>query len=904
MAKPEPAGGSAIPAGVPTGAASSAGIVETLDDRLAALADALAAAAGADTVVIRLLDGAGRLRARGVVSTSTALAAELEGSSVESPATWAEVIDREELPPPLLRLAERVGAEAALIVPMRAGTHVIGAIELLRAGPAFSDAERGLARVAASQAALLAGGAPAGGDRPSPGGRALETVGDALVGAAEGARLGHAIVRLAARAVGARACVLWEFGDNGGPPRATASFGLGRDSRLEELAPRIPEAADGGPVVVEQPSPAAPDRTAAVANLTLGDAPATVLQLFLTAPPARPTLDALTAFAARAGQALRASRRSARTAAELERTRALLAVVGQATSELSLSHTLETVVARVGELLGTERVAVYLREGRSLEPAAARGLAGRHDEVASALLDLALGPLRGRGALVVEDADHDPGLSHLAGLVTAIGVEAAVAVPLVVLDDAIGLLVAYLPRGRAPSEDETALLVALAAQLGVAVQNARLHEEAKRLGSERAQALAAERQAARRLRAFYEVSQSFTRTMSLEETLQAVARTAVELVDADAAVIRTHDRRRESFVPRAVYVADEGLAPVVEAMLSRPHELLTDAAHELVETRRPVLLTPTLARELGEAYELLAPFLDRGATAAVVPVASAGELIATLTVLSLDSERPIGEPALETAASLATHAALAVDNARLYQQQRHFLETMQRALLPQSLPEVEGLELAQAYESSARLDVGGDVYDFLALDGHRLAVVLGDVTGHGVDAAADMAMAKYVFRSLAREHTDPADFLAAANDVVVGEITLGKLITMVYLVMDGRTGELRCAVAGHPPPRLVRSEGVEELAAAGVALGIDAGQHYDEISVTLAAGDAVVLYTDGVIEARRDNELYGVQRLDAVLGANAGASAEALAAAVLADCRAYAGGELVDDCAIVVVKRV
>jgi serine phosphatase RsbU (regulator of sigma subunit) len=887
-------------AGTSARVAASAG-PGTLDDRLAALADALAAAAAADTVVVRLLEvGSGRLHARGVVSTSTALAAELEGSSVEPPATWAEVADRAALPPSLLRLAERSGAEAVLVLPVRAGDQAVGTIELLRGGPAFSDAERGLARVAASQAALLAGGLPVR-ERPAPGGNALEAIGDALVGAAEGARLRHAIVRLAARAVGARAGVLWELGDNGRSPHGTASFGLGRDSPLEELKP---PSANPGRVVVEDPGPAAPERTAAVATLSLGDSPTTLLQLFLPAPPAPATLDALAAFAARAGQALRASRRSERTAAELERTRALLAVVGQAIAELSLSHTLETVVARVGELLDTERVAVYLREAGTLSPAAARGLAGRHEEVAAALLDLALGPLRARGALVVEDAEHDPGLSQVGSVVAAVGVEAAVAVPLVVLDDAIGLLVAYLPRGRTPTEDETALLVALAAQLGVAVQNARLHEEAKRLGSERARALAAERQAARQLRAFYEVSQSFTRTMELEETLEAVARTAVELVDADAAVIRTHDRRRDSFVPRAVYVHDERLAPVVEAMLSRPHELDTEAARELVEARRPVLLTPALARELGEAYELLAPFLERGATAAIVPVASAGELIAALTVVSLDSERPIGERALDTAASLATHAALAVDNARLYQQQRHFLEAMQKALLPQTLPEVAGLELAQAYESSARLEVGGDVYDFLALDHHRLAVVLGDVTGHGVDAAADMAMAKYVFRSLAREHPDPADFLAAANDVVVGEIALGKLITMVYLAVDGRSGELRCAAAGHPPPRLVRSGRVEELEAAGVALGVDAGQHYDEVAVTLAAGDAVVLYTDGVIEARRDQELYGVERLDAVLAANAGASAEALAAAVLADCRAYAGGELVDDCAIVVVKRV
>src|SRR5205814_2364864 len=132
------------------------------------------------------------------------------------------------------------------------------------------------------------------------------------------------------------------------------------------------------------------------------------------------------------------------------------------------------------------------------------------------------------------------------------------------------------------------------------------------------------------------------------------------------------------------------------------------------------------------------------------------------------------------------------------------------------------------YESAARVDVGGDVYDFVELPGGRLAVVLGDVTGHGIDAAADMAMAKFVFRSLAREHSEPGDFLAHANDVVAGDIEPGKFITMTYLAIDG-DGAASCASAGHPAPRLVLPDGrVEELACGGLALGVDPGQEYDE----------------------------------------------------------------------------
>jgi serine phosphatase RsbU (regulator of sigma subunit) len=216
---------------------------------------------------------------------------------------------------------------------------------------------------------------------------------------------------------------------------------------------------------------------------------------------------------------------------------------------------------------------------------------------------------------------------------------------------------------------------------------------------------------------------------------------------------------------------------------------------------------------------------------------------------------------------------------------------------------VPGYDVGAVYESAARLDVGGDVYDFLELDDGRVAIVLGDVTGHGVDATADMAMAKFVFRSLAREHPEPADFLAHANEVIAGEIVTGKFITMAYLALHP-TGRLACASAGHPAPRLVQEDGtVEELSCGGLALGIDGGQVYEQLDAMLAPGAAVVLYTDGVVEARSGGELYGVERLDACLSGRAGLPAQALAAAVLADCRAFAGGELRDDCAIVVARR-
>ena len=275
------------------------------------------------------------------------------------------------------------------------------------------------------------------------------------------------------------------------------------------------------------------------------------------------------------------------------------------------------------------------------------------------------------------------------------------------------------------------------------------------------------------------------------------------------------DERGIELVARSVHVNDERVDPAARALLSRPQQLPRRDLLALLRRSEPLILDAEQAESFGGALALLAPFLRKGSSAALIPIATPAELLATLTIISLHPERPVAGEIAETALAIAGQAALAIDNARLYGQQKAFADTMQRSLLPRAAPELPELELGDVYESAARVEVGGDVYDYLTLGDGRLAVVLGDVTGHGVDATADMAMAKYVFRSLAREHPDPGTFLAAANEVVSSEIAPGRFITMVEVVFDVEGGEVACASAGHPPPRLVLPDGsVQSVAGA------------------------------------------------------------------------------------------
>jgi len=871
----------------------------TLRGALATIAEAAASATGSEVVVARVLEAeTGQLKARAVWAASAAVAAELEGSrfpAAELPAGEADEVAG--LPPAVARAAEQARLGAVLQVPVVLDGRPVASLELMRPRRRFTPDEGVLARLLAHQVGLAVRAFEgAGRHEPANGGGALELAGEALAAGADELRTAEQVTRLAAEAMGAEAALLWRTNGEDEEPALVGSFGAGEAEPA--VAARALEARQ--PVTVED----LPGGRAS-ATILLGQPPVGALQLlFAREVPAQEELARLSTFGVRAAHALRAGERARTLAEELERTRALLAVVGQAIAQLSLAHTLETAVERVAELLGAERLAVYLREDGRLTAAAGRGLAGPHVRVAERLSDLVLGRFRGRGILVVADAAADPELAPVADALAEAGIEAALALPLRVHDAVIGLLAVYPPRDRPPSAHETAFLSALASQLAVAVQNAQLHEQAKRLGAELESALASERQAARQLRALYEISRSFAQTLSLETTLEAVARTVVDLLDVDIAVVRMPDERREHLVAQAIHVADGRLDEAVHAVFARPQPLAKLLGRRLFRMGKPLWVDADTAARLGSSYELLVPFLERGSTAAVVPVATPSEVLATLMVVSLDPARPLDDATVDAALGIAGQAALAIDNARLYKQQKDFADTMQHSLLPRVAPDLEGLELGAVYESSARVDVGGDVYDYLRLPDGRLAVVLGDVTGHGIEATADMAMAKFVFRSLAREHSEPADFLAFANDVVVGEIAAAKFITMVYVVVDGTTGEVACACGGHPPPRLVGADGsVRPLAAAGLALGIEPGQRYDEVRALLGEGESVVLFTDGVVEARRDGELYGTERLDDSLARRAGVGAEELARAVVDDCRSFAGGELGDDCAVVVIRR-
>ncbi len=230
---------------------------------------------------------------------------------------------------------------------------------------------------------------------------------------------------------------------------------------------------------------------------------------------------------------------------------------------------------------------------------------------------------------------------------------------------------------------------------------------------------------------------------------------------------------------------------------------------------------------------------------------------------------------------------------------------IQRSLLPEALPCVEGLELAAHYETARR--AGGDYYDIFCLGGNRVGILIADVSGHGTPAAVVMAVTHALAHSAEEARQHPGELLAYLNRHLCLRYTSNPVmfITAFYAVIDASTRSVTCACAGHNPPRLIRrGEVIEAGCAAGVPLGIDAEHRYEESTLHLEAGDVLALYTDGITEAFNDSGvMFGPDRLDAALEAPA-ESMQALVERVVSRLAEFEGGESPRDDRTLVAIRV
>ena len=205
------------------------------------------------------------------------------------------------------------------------------------------------------------------------------------------------------------------------------------------------------------------------------------------------------------------------------------------------------------------------------------------------------------------------------------------------------------------------------------------------------------------------------------------------------------------------------------------------------------------------------------------------------------------------------------------EQELQVARQIQRELLPEATPELDGWELTTYYEPAR--EVGGDFYDFLELEDGRLGLVVGDATGKGMPAALVMASVRSMLRAVAKAlgSSSPGDVLGRVNDALATDIPPNMFVTCFYAVLDPNIGHLVYANAGHDLPYLHRNGDTEELRARGMPLGLMSSMGYEEMELVLEAGDRVLFYSDGLVEAHdTQREMFGFPRLRTLIADHAG----------------------------------
>lgn len=375
----------------------------------------------------------------------------------------------------------------------------------------------------------------------------------------------------------------------------------------------------------------------------------------------------------------------------------------------------------------------------------------------------------------------------------------------------------------------------------------------------------------------------------VDDILREVVTESADAVGCDSAAVLTRDEdrwvvRHASGMPTGMLGLEFSLEdlPVGEAaMMTRRAAASDDAAVESSAT--------TSARDWGAQAVLATPLVTRGE-------------VSGLLFFNHDHPHVFPPAVVDFANRLSTTVSLALDNASLHLADRETTDALQSALFgrPHAMP---GVEFGHLYRSATRnARVGGDFYDVFRIDARQIGVLIGDVSGRGLEAAALTALVKNSVKVHAEDGLRPAQVLAKTNDVVYRESRQESFVTAFFGVLDVETGLFRYCLAGHPPPILRRGEGSTVTLCDGCPiLGAYEGMPFEDRETFLEQGDVLLLYTDGVTEARREGALYGERRLTEFVAGLASVDCHELPEQIFEEVFSHARGDLVDDMAMLAI---
>ena len=581
---------------------------------------------------------------------------------------------------------------------------------------------------------------------------------------------------------------------------------------------------------------------------------------------------------------MQASRKAAVHFRERSELLDFLLEVSAATSlTLDLDPLLANVAEIIQKVLPYDLFAILLYSERRQDLRIRYAVGHREEVVANLALALGEG-ITGTAAarrepVLVGDVRSDP---RYLNSVDAVRTE--LAVPMTARGRLVGVIDLQSTRVNAYTEYDRALLRLIANRVSVAIDNARLYRRVERQN--------------RTLKALSHISREFSSILDLNELLGKIAETmrAIISYDAFSILLVDHNARalRHRFSIRYDQRVDIDNIPLGKGLTgaaATSREVVR--VHDTNKDPRYIASHPDIRSEVA------APLVvhDR-----------------VVGVMDLESER-VGhftDDHVRTLALLAPQIASSVDNARLYEElaisQRRMGEDLaaardlQRVLLPDAAPEIEGMEAAVRLRPARQ--ISGDIYDIFEHKDRQTVIAMGDVSGKGAAAALYGGLVSGLLRTLAPRRRRPADLLKALNEALIERKVESRYVTLCVLLWDPATRHIVMANAGALPPMICRGHEILKLRVEGVPLGLLDSREYEEVPFQTEPGDAIVLYSDGITDHINTAGVeYGRGRLAQVVRGSCERSAGEIAAEILKDLDRFAK-EAFDDQTVFVMKVV
>lgn len=468
-----------------------------------------------------------------------------------------------------------------------------------------------------------------------------------------------------------------------------------------------------------------------------------------------------------------------------------------------------------------------------------------------------------------------------------LGIVASLSVPLRVHGELLGVMSCSISESDGNYDAETiALATEFADRAAVAIENAILLREAERKGDE--------------LQALLTLTRAVSSTLQESHVVQSLLTGAAELMSVPACCV-------------AAYRVGQG-PPVIEHSLGMHGSSALDIATAALEASSQDMVgrnEPFYLKSLANCgNEALSAAAHRHRFVSLLSVALdvEGSRDRVLMVLTRERDESL-EGKSQLLATLGGLAGVALTNALSYKRELTIAERVQQWILSTEFGEpleigVEGVEIATVYHAALmEASVGGDFYDAFPVAEGLLGIVIGDVSGKGLDAALQTQAAKHTLRAYALDEGSPSDVLRRTNDAICRMLPADVFITLFYAILDTRTKVLTWANAGHDSPLLCRPDGTTiPLESSGRALGLMSKAVYAQSDTSLLPGDVLLMYTDGLSEARRNGVFLETSGVAGILSRHNQLPASEIVQHIYSEVTDYTSGNLHDDIAMVAIK--